>query len=240
VNNHPKRARRLGIAFFSLGILIGAVFFSLLSWAKMEAFFYFDYVQAEKTLTTLSCPFILTNRQEGLVTVTYNNPNNQTVSPQVMVEISTPALFRSISLTPAFTARETKRLQWTVSRQDVVFGSLTLVEVYVGPVNGAPDRNGTCGILWVDLPMLTGTEVFYGALAGSLLFLALGWWLWIYGRGPRQARGAEVMRTLLALTAAVLLGMVASILGSWLLGVICLALCVLLVVSALGTLAQRM
>ena len=238
--NHPsKLTRSLGIAFFSFGILAGTLFFALLSWARLEAFFYFDYVQAEKTLTTLNCPFVLTTGEQGQVSVTYTNPANRTVSPQIMTEISSPGLFRTINTTPTFAAGETKRLQWTVTSQDVVFGYLTLAEVYVSPVYGATDQDATCGILWVDLPELTGSEIFAGVLAASLLCVTLGWGLWTSGRGPLQGGGREVTRAMLALTSVVLLGMIAGVFGSWLLGVICLGFTVLLVVSILGYTIQR-
>jgi hypothetical protein len=240
MNPLSKLTRPLGIVFFSLGILGGMLLFALLSWAGLEAYFYFDYMPAEEALTTLRCPFVLTTHESGQVTVTYSNPSRLTLAPQFQAEISSPELYRTITTAPAFAPGETKELQWTISSQDVVFGHLILAEVYESPVYGTPDREGRCGTLWVDLPQLSGAQVFDGGLAASLLFMALGWGLWIAGhRPPVRSSGPDVTRAMLALTALVLFGMIVGVLGWWLIGVVCLVLTILLILSTLGYVIQR-
>ncbi|MGD0613365.1 MAG: hypothetical protein ABSB41_17850 [Anaerolineales bacterium] len=239
MNRTPKLTRPLGIAFFSCGILADMLLFALLSWAGLEAYFYFDYMPAEKALTTLRCPFVLTSHESGLVTVTYSNPSRLTLAPQVQTEISSPELYRTVNTMPSFAPGETKELQWTITSQDVVFGHLILAEVYVSPVYDTPDREGRCGTLWVDLPMLTGSELFAGVLTASLLFMALGWGLWISGNRPIRGGRPEATRAMLALTSIVLLGTIAGVLGWWLLGLVCLVLTLLLILSTLGYVIQR-
>lgn len=240
VNTLFKLGRPLGIIFFSCGILAGMLLFALLSWAGLEAYTYFDYMPAEQALTTLKCPFVLTTHEIGQVTVTYANPSRLTLAPQFQVEISSPELYRTVNTAPSFAPGETKELRWTITSQDVVFGHLILAEVYVSPVYDTPDREGRCGTLWVDLPQLTGMEIFAGGLAASLLLTGLGWGLWIAGRRPRQGGRPDVTRAMLALTAVVALGTIAGIGGWWLIGLACLVLSILLILSTLGYVIQRM
>ena len=57
---------------------------------------------------------------------------------------------------------------------------------------------------------------------------------WIASSRPKREGGADATGAMLALTAIVLLGMVAGILGWWVLGVVCLVLSFLLILSTLG------
>jgi hypothetical protein len=214
---------------------LNILFFALLSWAGLEAYDYFGYQSAEQALTTLKCPFVLTTHESGQVTATYSNSSRLTLAPQFRVEISSPDLSnRTVNTAPSIAPGETKELHWAITSNDVVFGRLILAEVYVSPVYGTPDREGRCGILWVDVPQLTGMQIFVGVLAAGLLLTGLGWGLWIARYRPKRADGPDATGSMLALTAIVLLGMVAGILGSWLIGVVCLVISLLLILSILA------
>jgi hypothetical protein len=235
VNRFSKQRRSLGIVFFSCGILVNILFFALLSWPGLEAYDYFGYQPAEAALTSLRCPFVLTTHESGQVTATYTNPSRLTFTPQFRVVISSPDLLnRTVKTTPSIAPGETMVMHWAITSNDVVFGRMILAEVYVSPVYGTPNRVGRCGTLWVDLPQLTGMQIFVGALAAGLLLTGLGWGLWIVRYRPKQGDGSDVTGAMLALTAIVLLGMVAGILGWWLIGVACLVLSLLLILSTLG------
>jgi len=240
VNRFTKLSRSLGVFFFGCGILADILLFALLSWPGLEAYFYFDYMPAQEALTTLKCPLFLTPRDRGQVTVTYSNPSRLTLVPQFQVNISSPDLmFRTVDTAPSITPGETKELHWDITSQDVVFAHLILAEVYVSPVYDTPDRVGRCGTLWVDVPQLTGEEIFAGVLAASLLFIALGWGLWIASRHSRRGSKPDVTGAMLALTAVVLFGTIAGIHGWWQFGVACLVLSILLILSTLGYLIQQ-
>jgi len=240
VSRFIKLSRSLGIVFFCCGILADILLFSLLSWSGLEAYFYFDYMPAQEALSNLKCPLILTSHESGQVTVTYSNPSRLTLAPQFQVEISSPELmYRTVNTAPSISSGETKELQWVITSQDVVFGHLILAEVYVSPVYGTPDRLGRCGTLWVDLPQLTGMEIFAGVLATSLLFMGLGWGFWIASRYPKRGSKPDVTGAMLALTAIVLFGTIAGICGWWMIGVACLVLSLLLILSTLDFLILR-
>ena len=235
MNRFSKLSRSLGFVFFSCGILVNILFFTLLSWPGLEAYDYFNYQPAEQALTTLKCPFVLTTHEKGQVTVTYSNPSRLTLTPQFRVEISTTDLSnRTVNTVPSIAPGETQELHWAITSNDVVFGRLILAEVYQSPVYGTPDREGRCGTLWVDVPQLTGMQIFIAVLAAGLLLTGLGWGLWIVSNRPKRAGATAVTGAMLALTAVVLLGMLAGILGWWLIGVACLILSLLLILSTLS------
>jgi hypothetical protein len=235
VNRFSRLSRSLGIVFFSCGILANILFFALLSWPGLEAYNYFDYQPAGAALTSLKCPFVLTTHESGQVTASYSNPSRLTLAPQFRVEISSPDLTnRTVNSAPAIAPGKTEELHWAITSNDVIFGSLILVEAYVSPVYNTPDRVGRCGTLWLDVPQLTGMQIFVGVLAAGLLLTGLGWGLWMAGTRPKRAGRPDGMGAMLALTAVVLLGMIAGILGWWLIGVACVVISLLLILSTLG------
>lgn len=239
MNRLIKPRRSVGIVLFCCGILADMLLFSLLTWAGLEAYFYFDYQPAQEALGSLSCPLILTSGETGQVSARFSNPSKLTLAPQFQVEISSPELmYRTVETAPAIAAGETKQLQWAISSQDVVFGHLILAEVYVAPVYGTPDRLGRCGTLWLDLPWLTGRQLFAGWLAASLLLMGLGWGFWMANRPPKRGSRTDATGAMLALTGIVLFGTVAGSLGWWMIGVACLVLSLLLIVSTLEFVIQ--
>ena len=235
MNLFSKRGRTLGILLFSSGMLVNILFFALLTWPGVEAYNYFGYKPAQQGLTSLRCPFFLTTHETGQVTASYSNPSRLTLNPQFQVEISSPDLSdRMVDTSPAIAPGETKQLQWAITSNDLVFGRMILAEVYQSPVYNTPDRVGRCGTLWVDAPQLTGMQIFIGMLITGLLLTGLGWWLWMKNTPSNRAGRSTVMSAMLALTAIVLVGMIAGILGWWVIGVACMVLSLLLVVSTLG------
>ncbi len=235
VNRFSKLSRSLGIVFFSCGILANILFFALLSWPGLEAYDYFGYQPAGAALTSLKCPFVLTTHESGQVTASYSNPSRLTLEPQFRVEISSPDLSnRTINTALSVSPGETKEVHWAITSNDVVFGRLILVEAYQSPVYDTSDREGRCGTLWLDVPQLTGMQIFVGVLATGLLLTGLGWGLWIASNRPKREGEPNVSGAMLALTAVVLLGMIAGIMGWWLIGVVCLVISFLLILSVLG------
>jgi hypothetical protein len=84
------------------------------------------------------------------------------------------------------------------------------------------------------VPQLTGMQIFVGVLSAGLLSTGLGWGLWIASNRPKRGGGPDVTGAMLALTAVVLFGMIAGIMGWWLIGVVCLVISFLLILSILG------
>ena len=238
MNRFSKLRRSLAIVFFSCGILVDMLFFALLSWPGLEAYDYFNYQPAGAALTSLKCPFVLTPHDSGQVTARFSNPTRLTLTPQFRVLISSPDLFfRTVNSVPSVAPDETSHLQWAISSDDVVYGRLILVEAYQSPVYGMTDRAGQCGTLWLGVPQLTGAQIFFSVLAAGLLLTGLGWGLWLAGNRSNPAGRPEDRRPMLAISAVVLSGMVAGIVGLWVVGVLCLVLSLLLILSVLGHLA---
>ncbi len=232
MQSKKKIFRTLGIIFFSAGILAGMVMFVLMNWAYFEAYFYFGYtVPAEKVLTTIRCPLLMTTSETGVVTISITNSTNKDLSPSIRTEISYSDVVRSERLNYSLPANETRTLSWAVTPDDIVFGHLIMARVYVYSVYTLPSLANTCGTVVIDLPGLTGIQLFVIVLGFSLAGMTAGWILWLVGNRPLLMEGFIATRAMVIFTAIVLLGILAGCLGWWGLGLICAVASVLLILT---------
>ncbi len=235
-----KLLRTMGIVFFSTGVLVGIVMFILMNWAYFEAYFYFGYTApADKALTTLRCPLLMTATDTGSVTIRITNNTDRELEPSIRTEISYYGLARSEHTNYSVAAGETRKLSWTVTSDDIVYGHLIMARVFVFSTFTLPSRSSTCGTVVVDLHGLSGIQLFVMALAFSLVCMAAGWGLWLSGSHPLQAEGLIATRAMTIFTAVVLLGILAGCIGWWVMGLMCAVASVLLTLTVVGYYIQK-
>jgi len=235
-----KLFRTLGIIFFSTGILVGMVMFILMNWAYFEAFFFFGNTgPADKALTTLRCPLLMTTADTGAVTMSITNSTDRDLSLLIRTEISYFGAARSDRTNYPIAAGETRKLSWTVTSDDMVFGHLIMARVFVYSAFTLPSRSSTCGTVVVNMPGLTGIQLFVIVLAFSLACMAAGWGLWLTGSRPFQADGLIATWAMSIFTGVVLLGLLAGCVGWWGAGLICTVASVLLTFTVVGSYIQK-
>jgi len=230
----------LGIIFFSTGILVGMVIFVLMNWANLEAYFYFGYTPpAEKKLSTLRCPLLMTTSDTNAVTINITNNSKWDRAPLIRTEISSFGTIRSERINYPLAAGETRKLSWTVTSEDMVFGHLIMARVYVFRAYTLPSQANTCGTVVINLPGLPGIQLFIIVFAFSLACMASGWSLWLVGNRPLQADGMIAIRAMSLFTVVVLVGLITGIVGWWGAGLICTVISVLLISSVVGYYIQN-
>jgi hypothetical protein len=230
-----KLFRTLGIILFCAGVLAGMVMFILMNWAYFEASFYFGYsAPADKKLTNLRCPLVMTTSDTGEVTMSVTNTTKMDLSIPVQIELSYYGAANLVNTAYPVSAGETRSLSWPVTSDNLVFGHLVMARVYQFSAYTLPSRTNTCGTVMVALPGVTGMEVFISMLVFSLGGLAAGWGLWLAGNRPLQGEGIIATRAMTFFTIIVVLGFLGGILGWWGLGLICAAGVLLLTISVAG------
>jgi hypothetical protein len=240
MQSKTKLLRTLGIIFFSTGVLVGIIMFVLMNWAYFEANFFFGYTApAEKTLTTLRCPLLMTTSDTGAVNISITNNSDRDLEPLIRTEISYFGAAKSERTNYSLAAGETRRLSWTVTSDDMVFGHLILARVFVYSTYTLASRTNSCGTVVVDLPGLTGIQLFVIVLVLSLAGMTAGWSLWLAGSRPLHAEGLIAMRAMVILTIVVLLGILAGMIGWWGVGLICTVGSVLLIYTVVGYYIQK-
>jgi hypothetical protein len=235
-----KLLRTLGTIFFSIGVLIGLAMFVFMNWAYLEAFFFFGYIApADQSLPTLRCPLLMTTGETGAVTIRLTNNTTRDISPAIQTEISYYGAATLEKTNFPIAAGETSKISWPVTSNDIVFGDLIMVRVYVYSTYTLPSRSGTCGTVIVNLPGWSGLDLFLFLLVTGLACMAAGWGLWLSGSLPFLADGRIGFRALVAITAVVLVGILAGCFGWWGLGLFCAVASVLLIISVVGYYIQK-
>jgi hypothetical protein len=235
-----KLFRILGIILFCAGVLAGMVMFILMNWAYFEASFYFGYsAPADKTLTNLRSPLVMTTSDTGEVTMSVTNTTKTGLSIRVQTELSYYGAVTLDKTSYTVPAGETRKLSWPVSWDNLVFGHLVMARVYQFSAYTLPSRTNTCGTVMVALPGVTGMQVFISMLVFSLFGLAAGWGLWLASLRPLQGGEIIATRAMIFMTIIVVLGILGGIIGWWGLGLICAAGGVLLMISVTGYYLQK-
>jgi hypothetical protein len=240
MQSKKKLYRTLGITLFYAGMLAGMAMFVMMNWAYFEAYFFFGYsIPADKTLTTLRCPLLMTTGETGAVTMSVTNNTDRDLEALIRTEISYYGAARSERVYYPLAAGETRNLSWTVTSDDMVFGHLVMARVYVYNAYTLPSLTKTCGTVMLNLPGLTGIELFFIVLAFSLASMATGWGLWLTGSRPLQADGLIATRAMVIFTVITVIGLLAGIIGLWGVGLICTVGGVLLIFTVAGYYIQK-
>jgi hypothetical protein len=240
MQKNKKYLSPLGITLFSIGIFIGMVMFFLMNWANLEAYFYFGYsTPADKNLTSLRCPLLITPSDTGKVTIRISNETGRDLEPSVETDISSHNVTRSEENSYLLTAGQTRKLGWNITSDDIVFGHLILAHVFVHRVYTLPSCANTCGTLVVNLGGLNGNQLFVVVLVMTIVCLAIGWSLWQAGnRSPLRKERIATM-AMAILTGVVLLGILAGCIGWWGVGIFCGVGSILLIITVIGYYVQN-
>lgn len=232
---HPKRWHRaLGLYLFFAGILLGMFFAAMVTWSDFEAnLFDASTDSSALPLESLRCPVLLNGEETGTVTATFENTSEWPLRRTIDTHISHGfvILMREertrIDLQPG----EKRTLQWTIAPEDAAWGRFILVRLHVQRAAPLPPRSGSCGVLTLDLPFGTGTQLSIVVVVISLLLIALGVMLWLRGTEAQRKdlRAADYLA--LALGPMTVLALITSMLGAWFFGAILLVLAILIIVT---------
>jgi hypothetical protein len=235
-----KPLRLAGIILFLAGSLLGVVLFTLMNWAYLEADFYFGFAgKPDKKLTSLRCPLLMTSGETGRVSARLTNTTNKDLAPIIRTEFSENNFIAIDEKPYQLAAGETRRLSWNVNSDNLAFGHLVLARVHVANTYTLPSYGNACGTVMLDVPGVTGSQLFIIWLAFVLAAMTLGWILWLAGNRPILSEAISVTRAMVLFTVATLLGLAFGIIGEWLGGLFCLVACVLLFISVLGQYIQK-
>lgn len=232
---------RLSILLFALGVLTGTIATLINTWGDLEAGMFDTLIQGEESIDSLKCPAMITTSETATVSASFTNTHIRALDRNVRVHISdgNATLMREEVTPLPLDPGETGKLQWIVNPEDAAFDQFVLVRVYLFPKPPLLAQDGSCGIMVVDIPSLTGNQIMTALYAASILFLAVGFVLWIASNRPLKAEQQSNLRSLILLAGAVVAGLVVSYLGWWFAGVLCLAVTVILVFSIPSHLAAK-
>lgn len=240
---NPRKwlARPLGILLFSAGLLLGMALFGVVVWADFEAVLFNPGLRRDASLRSLRCPVMITESETGIVTASLTNPLDRPIDRYVRAHITDGyvTLMREVDQSVSIAPGGRERLAWEVTADDAAFERFILVRVVVRGRYPLPSRQGTCGIFVVDVPYLTGDQVFGLVFTAGLISMGLGFGLWYRASEPLRERGLQATRAMGMLASSVALGTIVGWLGWWLPGAIVFLITVLGVGVIIGYLLNR-
>lgn len=241
MNLRERLARPLGILLFSAGLLLGMALFGTLVWADFEAVLFNPGRRYDAPLRSLRCPVMITRSETGTVTASLTNPLDRSIDRYVRAHITDGyvTLMREVDQSVSIASGERERLAWEVTADDAAFERFILVRIVVRGRYPLPSRQGTCGIFVVDVPYLTGEQVFGLVFTASLISMGMGFGLWYRASEPLRARGLQAARAMGMLASSVALGTIVGWLGWWLPGAIVFLITVLGVGVIIGYVLNR-
>jgi hypothetical protein len=131
-------------------------------------------------------------------------------------------------------ANKSGKKEWQVNSEDVDMGAFIFVQVASYPTRQMPFRDGSCGIVVLDLPQFTGTQIFTLAMVVIIIGILGGLVAWEASGIPFSGRLQDTTRAMKVLGFLVLLGLLFSFMGVWMMGIILFAFSVLAIGVILG------
>jgi hypothetical protein len=184
---------------------------------------------------------MITTQETGMVRARIKNTLDRPTEFFLRAHISEGyvTLMREVLADIALQPGEVEQVAWEVTADDAAYGRLVLFKVTMRGGYPLPTRQGTCGILVVRAPLLTGNQVYALGAALSLVCLIAGGWLWIATNPHMLDTQVQVTRAMAVLAVSVLLGITVGLLGWWLPGGFFLILVLLTSGVVIGYLFNR-
>jgi hypothetical protein len=226
MNSMAPSKRTLGVSLFAAGILLGILLTAVLTWANLEAAFYGFQRLPGDNFDGLTCPALMTPHETGSILVQVSNPSKKTIEPILRVDVSTRSVPDTKQVQLKIEPGGTQQLEQSITADNIDLGFFIFAKAYRYPAYPLPNAEATCGIFILDLPILNGKHLFYLWLVLSLVLVPSGLWVWSSSLRPegtgRMINAAKMLAVL------VLFGLLVSIKGVWMMGLLSLALILLM------------
>lgn len=216
---------------YLIGIVAGLALTLIATWGDLEAAFYgFDRTGGLR-LSSLSCPILMSNTETSNFSIKIKNSTDKKVSPSVKTDISSPiapiSSYENILLEPG----ETKKLEYALTPENIDLNRFIFARAWVYASYPLPDREATCGVLILPIPV-RGSVITWGLVLLSILGMGVG--LYMQNQVDGQERGDWKFSRSGLIAIIVVFGLLVSYLGVWLFGVLTLVLALLLSVISIG------
>lgn len=223
----------IGMVSVIIGNLLGLIMAVGMIWADLEGSLFIFGIMGEKSVKGLDCPVLMTTNETRKVRLTLKNPSQEKQTRYVKAKISEGylTLSRSINESVTLDPGGKKKLSWEIFPEDAVYQRIVLFRVYVRKLYPYPSLDGTCGVLVLDIPFLTGNQVMAIALGITFLSILGGNAILQYQYrnsllGPHHRK---MSRAMYIMSILISVDMLISYMGFWVFGLVLLVVIVLMI-----------
>ena len=229
MSERKKNIHFLGQLVFLIGILSGALLSGMFVWGNLEHYLYgFDSLGG-KPIRTLKCPLIMTKSEIGKVRVSFKNNLDRTSEFNLRADFSTSTGgIESTRSRVSIDRGKTQQYEWEVSSDNVIRHIFIFAKVFAYASYKLPFREASCGIWVVNVPYLTGQQIYTLLLSLTLLGIIIGQVSLDLGEQAISGNRMNIHRAMRFWAFLVLLSLFACLQGWLLLGIILLIAIVLM------------
>ena len=217
-----------GLLLFLTGVLLDIAISAGVLWGELEA--RSNTSSSVNSGLSMACPHLLAFHETGVVRASVTNTLDQDSQPMVTAQISQSNGTQQTSETLRLAPHESKIVQWKVDASNILYGRLILVSVLQGKYQDLPARQGSCGILFLNLFGMNGREMIVLLCLASFALLVVGAVTWMRAHLPLNSRDENIARAFGSLGGLATMGLVAALLRWWGLIIILDAVALILIV----------
>jgi hypothetical protein len=203
---------------FSIAILLGLLLTLLRAVPDFEASQFGFYNYGYPKLVSLSCPVLMTVRDQENVTIQLHNTLNSNLKYIVESQFSSPLIIDTIDTSvqrPELAPGEVRKLTWQVGEQNIVLGNFIFARVFTWAYIPDGRHESTCGTVILNLPFKGGPELYYALLFLTVLGLGIGLWLWFRYRNVANPAMRSRSAWMIFISVVIVVGLVLSVFHIW-------------------------
>lgn len=231
-----KIPRTLGLIFLITGTCLLAFLGILSIWGDIEAFVFNAAIKSNKSLSTLSCPSIITPKDNAVVSAKIQNSSDRELQMLIRTNISDGfvILMKEISITLTLKPGESDTVSVPIYVEDAAYDRVVLVRMHQIRRGSLPYRNASCGVIVFDIPFMTGKQIVVSILILGTILSGVGFWLFSTSQKLLSKDQLISFRLLIGFTVLSFLLSIIGLQGWWLLGLLTATVWVLLGVGLLS------
>lgn len=227
------------LVLLATSLLLMALMAFVFFWPDMEASLFDSSTtaSANESLRGLRCPYVMTTAETSQIQAVFTNSEEREISFILRARISQGfvSLMRQDSEVVRIAPGERLVKAWPVTADDAAYGRLIMARIFATRSAASAAQQSSCGILLVNTTAVTGQQMVFLGLAGSLLALVAGGGLWWQLERPLSERRRAAAQDFGVVALVIFGSMVAGMGGVWVLSLLLLILSLLL----LGAMVER-
>ena len=220
----------LSLLIFTFGILIGMAVAGGIIWGDVEASIFDSSIKAKSALR-LNCPVVITTNEIGKISAILKNLDDRDREFYVRAHISEGyvSLMREIDQQIPVALGQKGKVEWEVYPEDAAYNRIILFRAYVNPSYPIPSQGNFCGVLVLDVALLTGIQFLVLIIGLSLACIIIGSLIWRKINHPMNDDMRSLTNAMYALAVIIYATILTGYLGLWILGVLLFASSILMI-----------
>jgi len=233
---NEKKLRTLVTTLLVSASLLFAILGIISTWGDIEATVFNATIKSEKPLSSLRCPAVITPIDDAFVSARIDNPSDRELEMEVRTYVSDGFVVLMKEITTNFYLKpgESEVICVPISVDDAAYDRFVLVRMHQIRRGSLPYLNASCGVVVVNIPILTGTQLVGLIIGLGLLLSAAGLTLWIKYVKPTKGEQLKTFRFLVYFLILSFLNLLTGLSGWWLLAIILAVVWMLLGIGIIG------